>query len=113
MSAPGRGSLNHLSGAIVDRDRRKAGVPFAQILLERGGKSDSRVQAGAVKVSPRQKDHRHRSVRRGDPRLAAVVGRRIVSAVQMIGGGQLIRSFGRNFRWDLLKIRVEPGVSSL
>src|SRR5712692_3844694 len=31
----------------------------------------------------------------------------------MIGHGSLIRSFGKNFCRDLLKICVEPGVSSL
>ncbi len=31
----------------------------------------------------------------------------------MIGHGQLIWGFGKNFRWDLLKICIKPGVGSL
>src|ERR1019366_8215303 len=73
----------------------------------------NRVQLGAVKVSSNQHDQWQWFVRRREPSLAAVEGCRIVSPGQMIGHGSLIRSFGKNFCRDLLKVRVEPGISSL
>src|SRR5258706_12182734 len=82
-------------------------------MLEERGKGEIRIHPGAVEVSSTQHDQRQGFVRRRDPSLAAVIGRCIVSPGRMIGHGSLIRSFGKNFRRDLLKICVETGVSSL